>query len=113
MFEVVAAASPEVRSGILYATAIIILVYVPLFAPSTDRIARTGKGRELFGKLGIGVREANMGQADALEKMRTGEVAATIYHGLGISLEQELPGAQGRPIPIVDRGIEPIRELIS
>lgn len=36
-------------------------------------------GRELFGKLGIGVREANMGQADALEKMRTGEVAATIY----------------------------------
>jgi hypothetical protein len=40
-------------------------------------------------------------------------VAATIYHSLGISLETELPGAQGRPIPIVDRGVEPIRELFS
>ena len=33
-FEVVAAASQEVRSGILYATAIIVLVFVPLFALS-------------------------------------------------------------------------------
>ncbi|MCC6292041.1 MAG: DUF1501 domain-containing protein [Bryobacterales bacterium] len=39
------------------------------------------------------------------------EVAATIYHGLGIDLETELPGAQGRPIPLVDRGSGPIREL--
>jgi uncharacterized protein (DUF1501 family) len=42
-----------------------------------------------------------------------GEVAATIYKGLGISLEQELPGAQGRPIPVVDRGVEPISELFA
>ncbi|MEO8660181.1 MAG: DUF1501 domain-containing protein [Bryobacteraceae bacterium] len=41
------------------------------------------------------------------------EVAATIYHGLGISLETELPGAQGRPIPLVERGTEPILELFS
>ncbi|MBM3727268.1 MAG: DUF1501 domain-containing protein [Acidobacteria bacterium] len=41
------------------------------------------------------------------------EVAATIYRGLGISLETELPGAQGRPIPIVDRGVEPIREMFA
>ena len=41
------------------------------------------------------------------------EVAATIYKGLGISLEQELPGAQGRPIPVVDRGVEPISELFA
>jgi hypothetical protein len=40
-------------------------------------------------------------------------LAATIYKGLGISLEAELPGAQGRPIPLVDRGIEPIEELFS
>jgi len=40
-----------------------------------------------------------------------GEVAATIYHALGISLETELPGPQSRPIPIVDRGVEPILEL--
>ena len=39
------------------------------------------------------------------------EVAATIYRGLGISLELELPGAQGRPIPLVERGVEPIKEL--
>src|SRR5215217_951277 len=41
------------------------------------------------------------------------EVAATIYKGLGIDLHVELPGAQGRPIPIVDRGVEPIQELFS
>ena len=41
------------------------------------------------------------------------EVAATIYKGLGIDPHVELPGAQGRPIPIVDRGVEPIQELFS
>jgi hypothetical protein len=41
------------------------------------------------------------------------EVAATIYKGLGISLDLELPGAQGRPIPLVERGVEPIRELFG
>ena len=40
-----------------------------------------------------------------------GEIAATIYHGLGISTGLELPGAQGRPIPLVERGTEPIKEL--
>ncbi|MEZ5354927.1 MAG: DUF1501 domain-containing protein [Bryobacteraceae bacterium] len=40
-------------------------------------------------------------------------VAATIYKGLGIDLETELPGAQGRPIPLVDRGVEPIHALFS
>jgi hypothetical protein len=41
------------------------------------------------------------------------EIAATVYHGLGIPLELELPGAQGRPIPLVERGTQPIRELFS
>jgi len=41
------------------------------------------------------------------------EIAATIYKGLNISLETELPGAQGRPIPIVERGVEPIKELFA
>ncbi len=41
------------------------------------------------------------------------EMAATIYRALGIDLETELHGAQGRPIPIVDRGVEPIRELFA
>jgi hypothetical protein len=39
------------------------------------------------------------------------EIAATIYHGLGVPLDLELNGAQGRPIPVVDRGSEPIKEL--
>ncbi len=39
------------------------------------------------------------------------EVAATMYHALGISLEVELPGPQSRPIPVVDRGTQPILEL--
>src|SRR5918998_2103726 len=30
-------------------------------------------------KSGLRVREVNMGQADAIEKMKSGEVAATIY----------------------------------
>lgn len=42
-----------------------------------------------------------------------GEIAATVYEGLGIDLRLELPGAQGRPIPIVERGTEPIRELFA
>ena len=40
-------------------------------------------------------------------------LAATVYQGLGIDLETELPGPQGRPIPLVDRGSEPIKQLWS
>jgi uncharacterized protein DUF1501 len=40
------------------------------------------------------------------------EVAATIFTALGINLEVELPGPQGRPIPVVDRGVQPITELL-
>jgi len=40
------------------------------------------------------------------------EVAATIYQALGISLEIDLPGPQGRPIRLVDHGVEPISELL-
>ena len=39
------------------------------------------------------------------------EVVATIYHSLGVDLETELPGPQGRPFPVVDRGFREIREL--
>jgi hypothetical protein len=40
-----------------------------------------------------------------------GEVAATIYHGLGLDPHHELPGPQGRPIPLADYGVQPIKEL--
>ena len=39
------------------------------------------------------------------------EVVATVYHGLGIDLETELEGPQGRPIPVVDYNVHPIHEL--
>jgi len=41
------------------------------------------------------------------------QVAATIYRALGVPLEVELPGAQSRPIPLVDRGVESIKELFA
>jgi hypothetical protein len=41
-----------------------------------------------------------------------GEVAATVFKALGIDMSTELPGAGGRPIPLVDRGTEPIAELL-
>jgi hypothetical protein len=39
------------------------------------------------------------------------QVAATVFRALGIDLETELPGAQNRPVPIVDYGTQPIKEL--
>jgi hypothetical protein len=38
-------------------------------------------------------------------------VAATILHGLGVEIDKELPGPQGRPMPVIDRGIEAVKEL--
>jgi hypothetical protein len=43
--------------------------------------------------------------------VNTGEIAASIYRGLGISLDTELPGPQSRPLRLVDHGVEPINEL--
>jgi len=39
------------------------------------------------------------------------EIVATIYQSLGLDLETELPGPNGRPFPLVDYGTKPIREL--
>jgi hypothetical protein len=40
-----------------------------------------------------------------------GEVAATIYQGLGLDPHKELPGPQNRPIPLADYSLQPIKEL--
>jgi len=40
-----------------------------------------------------------------------GEVAATLYRGLGLDPHRELPGPQNRPLPLVDYGVQPIGEL--
>jgi hypothetical protein len=40
-------------------------------------------------------------------------VAATILQAIGVDLESDLPGPQNRPLPVVDRGVEPIKELFG
>jgi hypothetical protein len=52
-----------------------------------------------------------IGHAPKDRPVTTAEIAATVYQGLGISLDTELPGPQGRPLRVVDHGVEPIREL--
>lgn len=39
-------------------------------------------------------------------------VVATVYKGLGINLELQLEGPQGRPVPLVDYNVKPIHELL-
>ena len=41
------------------------------------------------------------------------EIAATIYSGMGIDPHMELPGPEGKLIPLVDPGVEPLRELLG
>ena len=38
-----------------------------------------------------------------------GEIAATVYRGLGIDTSARLPGPDGRPLPVIEE--EPIGEL--
>ena len=52
-----------------------------------------------------------IGYAPKDRPVTTAEIAATVYHGLGIDLATELPGPQGRPIRLADHGVEPITEL--
>lgn len=58
-----------------------------------------------------------IGQSDELgyrpksRPITSGEVAATLFRGLGLDPHHELPGPQNRPLPLVDFGVEPIREL--
>ena len=39
------------------------------------------------------------------------EIAATLYHGLGLEIHKELPGPQNRPLPLVDYSVQAIKEL--
>jgi uncharacterized protein (DUF1501 family) len=52
-----------------------------------------------------------LGYAPKSRPVTPGEVAATIYKGLGLDPHKDLPGPQGRPIPLVDYSIGPIKEL--
>jgi hypothetical protein len=52
-----------------------------------------------------------LGYAPKTRPLTPGEIAATVYHGLGLDPHRELPGPQGRPLPLADYGVQPIAEL--
>jgi hypothetical protein len=58
----------------------------------------------------VGASDEN-GYAPKDRPVTPAEVAATVYEGLGLSLDTELPGPAGEPIRLVDEGVKPIREL--
>jgi hypothetical protein len=65
------------------------------------------KGGQVYGS------SDDIGAAPKDNPVPPARVAATVYHALGIPLELNLPGPQSRPIPVVDRGTEPILELFT
>ncbi len=52
-----------------------------------------------------------LGYAPKSRPVTPGMVAATIYKGLGLEPHRELPGPQNRPLPLVDYGVQPLKEL--
>ena len=52
-----------------------------------------------------------LGYAPKSRPVAPGEVAATIYQGLGFDPHHELPGPQGRPMPLADYSLRAIKEL--
>ena len=52
-----------------------------------------------------------LGYAPKSRPITSGEVAATIFRGLGLDPHKELPGPQGRPIPLAEFSLQPIKEL--
>src|SRR3954471_2184029 len=63
------------------------------------------KGGRVIGK------SDEVGGYPAERPVTPASIVATIYQSLGIDLETELPGPQGRPFPLVDRGFEHLKEL--
>jgi uncharacterized protein (DUF1501 family) len=52
-----------------------------------------------------------LGYAPKSRPVMPGEVAATLFKGLGLDPHRDLPGPQGRPLPLADYGVQPVREL--
>jgi uncharacterized protein (DUF1501 family) len=63
------------------------------------------KGGRVIGK------SDEIGAYPAERPVGPAEIVATIYHSLGIDLETQLPGPQGRPFAVVDSGTKAITEL--
>ncbi len=56
-------------------------------------------------------RSDEIGAYPAERPVTPAEIAATIFHSLGVDLETHLPGPASRPFPVVDFGTQPIKEL--
>lgn len=54
-----------------------------------------------------------IGGVPAERPVDPGNIAATIFHSLGLDIESHLPGPAGRPFPLVDFGKREIHELFS
>jgi hypothetical protein len=52
-----------------------------------------------------------LGYAPKTRPVTPGEVAATLYKGLGLDPHRELPGPQNRPLPLVEYAVKPVNEL--
>jgi hypothetical protein len=52
-----------------------------------------------------------LGYTPKTRPVTPGEVAATIFKGLGLDPHHELPGPQNRPLPLAEYGVQPIKEL--
>ncbi len=52
-----------------------------------------------------------LGYAPKSRPVTPGEVAATVFRGLGLDPHKDLPGPQGRPLPLADYSLQPIKEL--
>jgi uncharacterized protein (DUF1501 family) len=52
-----------------------------------------------------------LGYAPKTRPVTPGEVAATLFRGLGLDPHKELPGPQNRPLPLAEFSMKPIKEL--
>jgi hypothetical protein len=90
----------------------------PKINPAGGRDHHPGVWTSLFAggpfKGGTVVGESDeIGGSPKTRPVSTGEIAATVYEGLGLDLGMELRGPGNRPIRLVENGVEPIRELFS
>lgn len=53
----------------------------------------------------------NIGAYPRDRPVQVAQIAATVLHGLGVDISRDLSGPQGRPIRVVDHGVEAIKEL--
>jgi len=63
------------------------------------------KGGQIIGE------SDELGYSPKSRPVTPAEVAATLFKGLGLDPHKELPGPQGRPIPLADFSVKPINEL--